>query len=81
MANLSLNRVEDQLSSMNLLAEVLARQSLPGSFDLISQLLESINAVLHSTSDQSDADYTIQLLMSAVETASGKVKVRKPFVN
>ncbi|KAG6866337.1 hypothetical protein C0991_005804 [Blastosporella zonata] len=65
---------EDTLPRLSLFVEVLAARSLPGSLDLISNLLETLNRVLQSaTATQTDASYTEQLLMSAIENAASKV--------
>ncbi|KAG5644278.1 hypothetical protein DXG03_008763 [Asterophora parasitica] len=65
---------EDVLLRLSLFVEVLGAQSLPGSLDLISNLLETLNRVLQSVSStQADASYIEQLLMSAIENAATKI--------
>lgn len=67
---------ENTLPCLGLFVEVLGTRSLPGSLDLISNLLETLNRVLQSvTSAQTDINYVEQLLMSAIENAASKVKV------
>lgn len=66
----------DLFPSLALLAEILATSPLPGSVDLISQLLETLNSVLHYESPtQGDKSFVEQLLMTAVEHAAEKVIV------
>jgi U3 small nucleolar RNA-associated protein 10 len=66
----------DFFSSLVLLAEILAASSLPGSLDLISRLLDTLNSVLHyEPPAQGDKSYIEQLLMSAVENAAQNVIV------
>ncbi|KAJ7303140.1 hypothetical protein DFH08DRAFT_722260 [Mycena albidolilacea] len=58
-------------------AEVLASVSLPGSFDLVSRLLETLhNAVQSTTSTDVDISYIEQSIMSAVEHSAEKITVR-----
>ncbi|GLB44223.1 putative U3 small nucleolar RNA-associated protein 10 [Lyophyllum shimeji] len=65
---------EDALSRLTLFVEVLGTRSLPGSLDLISHLLETLNRVLQSQSAaQGDVSYVEQLLMSAIENVANKV--------
>ncbi|RDB23790.1 U3 small nucleolar RNA-associated protein 10 [Hypsizygus marmoreus] len=65
---------EDGISRLSLFVEVLAAKELPGSLDLVSHLLETINHVLQSDSSaQADVSYIDQLLMSAIENAASKV--------
>lgn len=67
---------DDSFPSLTLLAEVLAASVLPGSLDLISRLLDTLNAVLHyELPTQGDKSFVEQLLMSAIENAAGKVVV------
>jgi U3 small nucleolar RNA-associated protein 10 len=66
----------DFFYSLVLLAEILAASSLPGSLDLISRLLDTLNSVLHyEPPAQGDKSYIEQLLMSAVENAAQNVIV------
>jgi len=66
----------DFFPSLVLLAEILAASSLPGSLDLISRLLDTLNSVLHyEPPAQGDKSYVEQLLMSAVENAAQNVIV------
>ncbi|KAG6902641.1 hypothetical protein C0995_013766 [Termitomyces sp. Mi166 len=66
---------ENTLPRLGLFVEVLGARSLPGSLDLISNLLETLNRVLQSvTAAQTDVNYVEQLLMSAIENAATKVK-------
>ncbi|THU93396.1 hypothetical protein K435DRAFT_779869 [Dendrothele bispora CBS 962.96] len=65
---------EDAMSHLSLLAEVLGSRPLPGSFDLISHLLETLNKVMQSVaSPQADITFIEQSLMSAIENAAEKV--------
>lgn len=67
---------EDVLPRLSLFVEVLGTRSLPGSLDLISHLLETLNRVVQSVSPaQADVSYVEQLLMSAVENSASKIKV------
>lgn len=55
---------------------MLGTRSLPGSLDLISHLLETLNRVVQSVSPtQADVSYIEQLLMSAIENAANKITV------
>ncbi|KAG5718058.1 U3 small nucleolar RNA-associated protein 10, partial [Termitomyces sp. T112] len=66
---------ENTLPRLGLFIEVLGARSLPGSLDLISNLLETLNRVLQWVTDaQTDINYVEQLLMSAIENAANKVK-------
>ena len=66
----------DPFLSLTLLAEILSAKPLPGSLDLISRLLDTLNSVLHfEPPAQGDKSYVEQLLMSAVESAAEKVAV------
>lgn len=61
--------------------EILGTKSLPGSLDLVSHLLETLNRVVQSISpNQADVSYVEQLLMSAVDSAASKIVVDIPFV-
>ena len=67
---------EDALPRLSLFVEVLGMKPLPGSLDLISHLLETLNRVVQSVSPvQADVSYIEQLLMSAVENSASKIKV------
>jgi U3 small nucleolar RNA-associated protein 10 len=56
--------------------EVLEARPLPGSLDLISHLLETLNRVVQSVSPaQADVSYIEQLLMSTIESSASKIKV------
>jgi len=60
--------------------EILGTKSLPGSLDLVSHLLETLNRVVQSISpNQADVSYVEQLLMSAVDSAASKIVVDIPF--
>ncbi|PFH46286.1 hypothetical protein AMATHDRAFT_155738 [Amanita thiersii Skay4041] len=62
------------LRRLMLLVEVLGTKPLPGSLDLISQLLEMLNRVSQCIpSALSDVSYIEQMLMSAVESAAEKI--------
>lgn len=72
---------EDDLPALSLFVEVLGTKPLPGSLDLISRLLETLNRVVQSASSTSaDMSYIEQLLMSAVENAAEKVLVRRNWM-
>ncbi|KAJ3515006.1 hypothetical protein NLJ89_g2035 [Agrocybe chaxingu] len=64
----------DSLPRLSLLVEILGTKSLPGSLDLISRLLDTLNQVVQSLPPaQADVSYIEQLLMSAIESAASKV--------
>ncbi|KAF9468309.1 hypothetical protein BDZ94DRAFT_1246474 [Collybia nuda] len=66
--------VDDSHQRLSLLTEVLGTRSLPGSLDLISHLLETLNRVIQSVSPaQADINYIQQLLMSAIENVANKI--------
>lgn len=71
---------DNVLPRLSLLAEVLGTKALPGSLDLITHLLETLNKVVQSASPtQVDVSYIEQLLMSAVENAAEKIVVCEIF--
>ncbi|PPR01672.1 hypothetical protein CVT24_001501 [Panaeolus cyanescens] len=64
----------NDLSRLTLLAEVLGSKSLPGSLDLVSRLLETLNKVIQAfPSTQADVAYIEQLFMSAIESSTSKI--------
>ncbi|TFK37695.1 hypothetical protein BDQ12DRAFT_685121 [Crucibulum laeve] len=64
----------DSLPRLTLLVEILGTKSLPGSLELISHLLETLNKVIQSvSSSQADVSYIEQLLMSAIENAATNI--------
>lgn len=66
----------DTLPRLSLLVEILGTKSLPGSLDLISCLLDTLNKVVQSLPPaQADVNYIEQLLMSAMESVSSKITV------
>lgn len=61
---------------LTFLAEILGSRPLPGSLDLVSCLLETLNKVVHDTSSSAaDKTYVEQLLMSALENAAVNIPV------
>jgi len=65
---------------LTILAEVLGTTDIPGSIDLISRLLETLNKVIRSEGmGQSDTSYVCQMLMSAVERSASQITVRDLF--
>ncbi|KAF9268872.1 hypothetical protein L218DRAFT_536645 [Marasmius fiardii PR-910] len=65
----------DLLLRLGLLAEVLASMSLPGSLDLISQLLETLSRVMQSKpAVHTDVTFIEQSLMSAIDNTAGNIK-------
>lgn len=65
------------LSRLTFFTEALASQQLPGSLDLVSELLEVLGQVVNgSTASHSDTGYIEQLLMSAIDSSASQVKVR-----
>ena len=66
----------DFLPSLGLLMEVLGTKSLPGSLDLISSLLDTLNhTVQYALSTQADLSFVQQLTMSAIENTAEKITV------
>ena len=58
------------------LAEILGTKELPGSLDLLTQLLDTLGKIIHHDSPvPSDTSYLCQMLMAAVEQAASKIKV------
>ncbi|GJJ09338.1 hypothetical protein Clacol_003560 [Clathrus columnatus] len=53
---------------LTVLAEILVAHSVPGSPELLSCALDTLAAICHGQSLQSDAHYTIQLFMTIIET-------------
>lgn len=67
---------------LTILVEVLGTTDIPGSIDLISHLLETLNKVVRSEGmGQSDTSYVCQMLMSAVERSASQVTVRDLFLS
>ncbi|THH02630.1 hypothetical protein EW145_g6726 [Phellinidium pouzarii] len=63
------------LDCLTFLAEVLASQALPGSLEVVSGLLETLNRLLAiSAPAQADMIYVEQLLMACVESAASQIK-------
>jgi hypothetical protein len=76
--DLSMNFRPEQpnISKLTFFAEALTTQTLPGSVDLISHLLQALSSVVQALSAaQVDVNYTEQLLMSAIDSAASQVKV------
>ena len=68
---------EDPLPYLSLLVEILGTKALPGSLDLTSRLLDTLNRVIQNLpATQADVVYISQLLMSAIESTSSKIVVR-----
>lgn len=77
-ANLLFFRAKDNenYTMLVLLAETLSSRPLPGSVELVSCLLETLNKVIHdATSSATDKSYNEQLLMTAIENAATHVPV------
>ena len=68
---------ETTLPSLTVLMEVLSTRQLPGSYELVSALLEILGRVA-SLRDiaQSEISYLQQLIMAAVEASALQIKVR-----
>ena len=66
------------LADLTVLAEVLSKQRLAGSYELVSALLEVLGRMA-SIQDVSHAEirYIEQLLMSAIESTALRINVRK----
>ncbi|KAG9310969.1 hypothetical protein JVU11DRAFT_8847 [Chiua virens] len=63
-----------KLQPLSLLAEVLGTTDIPGSLDLISALLDTLNKVVRSDLwGPSDTSYICQMLMAAIEKSASKV--------
>ncbi|KAG1896221.1 uncharacterized protein F5891DRAFT_1054817 [Suillus fuscotomentosus] len=66
--------VEEKMSIFTFLAEVLGTKELPGSLDLLTQLLDTLGKIIHNDSPiPSDTSYPCQMLMAAVEQAASKI--------
>jgi U3 small nucleolar RNA-associated protein 10 len=64
------------LPALTLLAEIISSNTLPGSIELISRLLETLNTVVQYVSPtRGDLSFLEQLLMSAVDNVADKVSV------
>jgi U3 small nucleolar RNA-associated protein 10 len=73
---LMLRSSEESLPRLTLLAEILGIKSLPGSLELTTHLLQTLNKVVQSLAvAQADVIYIQQLLMSAIESTSSMIKV------
>ncbi|KAG1852147.1 hypothetical protein DFJ58DRAFT_791745 [Suillus subalutaceus] len=74
LANSSHGNVEEKMSLFTFLAEVLGTKELPGSLDLLTQLLDTLGKIIHYDSPiPSDTSYPCQMLMAAVEQAASKI--------
>ncbi|KAI9571928.1 hypothetical protein HD554DRAFT_2300345 [Boletus coccyginus] len=63
-----------KLQPLTLLAEVLGTMEIPGSLDLISNLLVTLNTIVRSDLwGPSDTSYVCQMLMAAIEKSASKV--------
>ncbi|KAG1775600.1 hypothetical protein EV702DRAFT_421745 [Suillus placidus] len=72
--NLSHGNVEEKMSIFTFLAEILGTKELPGSLDLLTQLLDTLGKIIHYDSPiPSDTSYPCQMLMAAVEQAASKI--------
>ncbi|KAG1761179.1 hypothetical protein EDD22DRAFT_897736 [Suillus occidentalis] len=72
--NPSHGNVEEKMSIFTFLAEILGTKELPGSFDLLTQLLDTLGKIIHYDSPiPSDTSYPCQMLMAAVEQAASKI--------
>ncbi|KAG1807089.1 uncharacterized protein BJ212DRAFT_1387903 [Suillus subaureus] len=72
--NSSHGNVEEKMSIFTFLAEVLGTKELPGSLDLLTQLLDTLGKIIHYDSPiPSDTSYPCQMLMAAVEQAASKI--------
>ncbi|KAG1720632.1 hypothetical protein EDB19DRAFT_1775930 [Suillus lakei] len=72
--NPSHGNIEEKMSIFAFLAEVLGTKELPGSLDLLTQLLNTLGKTIHYDSPiPSDTSYSCQMLMAAVEQAASKI--------
>lgn len=77
LIQLEYSDTDNALRRLTLFLEVLGTRPLPGSLDLISQLMDLSSQVMQSVSPaQADVSYIEQLLMSAIDNAADKVTVR-----
>ncbi|KAG2130333.1 hypothetical protein DEU56DRAFT_815464 [Suillus clintonianus] len=66
--------IEEKMSIFTFLAEVLGTKELPGSLDLLTQLLDTLGKIIHYESPvPSDTSYPCQMLMAAVEQTASKI--------
>ena len=64
------------LQPLTLLAEVLGTTEIPGSLDLVSNLLETLNRIVRSDVwGPSDTSYVCQMLMAAIEKSASRLTV------
>lgn len=65
-----------KLQPLTLLVEVLGTMEIPGSLDLISNLLETLNKIVRSDLwGPSDTSYVCQMLMAAIEKSASRLAV------
>ncbi|KAG8215319.1 hypothetical protein J3R82DRAFT_8910 [Butyriboletus roseoflavus] len=63
-----------KLQPLSLLAEVLGTTEIPGSLDLISNLLETLNKIVRSDLwGPSDTSYVCQMLIAAIEKSASRI--------
>jgi len=68
--------IEEKMSMLTFLAEILGTKELRGSLDLLTQLLDTLGKIIHYESPvPSDTSYLCQMLMAAVEEVASKMKV------
>ncbi|OJA15136.1 hypothetical protein AZE42_07566 [Rhizopogon vesiculosus] len=73
--NPSHGNIEERMSMLTFLAEILGTKELPGSLDLLTQLLDTLGKIIHHDSPvPSDTSYICQMLMAAVGESSSKMK-------
>ncbi|KAF7977911.1 hypothetical protein HWV62_2480 [Athelia sp. TMB] len=65
---------DDSFTLLTTFVEVLAARDLPGSIDLVSRLLDTLNNVMHYEAPaQGDKSFVEQLIMSAIGNSAEKV--------
>ena len=65
------------LSRLTFFAEALVSQQLPGSLELVAELLEVLGQVVNgATASHSESGYVEQLLMTAIDSSASQVKVQ-----
>ena len=69
---------DDSFTLLTTFVEVLAAKDLPGSIDLVSRLLDTLNNVMHYEAPaQGDKSFVEQLIMSAIGNSAEKVIVSR----
>ena len=67
---------DEWLSRLSFLSEILSSQKLPGSSDLVSALLDTLNRIVSASNPaQAETIYTVQIVMACLESSVSQIEV------